>query len=178
MLRRYQFEPWSPRRKADKQVVDTLAYIVGDLNKLVRMARLKAEIARQQCVTARVLYDMVALALDHPHYIPIVLQAIINKDSSALDDCMDEYVWVFDKKTNKMVAGCIVDNDDTDKGYCTVKMLSSECALQDTIRVPPRRIHILSNDYDADCLRLGPSVFLDRESHQSAVQRRLRINPL
>ena len=138
------------------------------------MSKVKAEVARQQCIAARVLYELVTLAMDNPQYIPIVLQTIINKDSSALDDCMDEYVWVFDKKARKMVAGVILDNDDTDQGFCTVKLYNDR---HETLRVPPRCIHILSNDYDADCARFKPT-FLDRESHRLAVQERLRINPI
>lgn len=176
LLRQYQFEPWSPRRKADRQVIDTLSYMVNDINRIIEMARLTAEIARQQCMAARVLHDLVVMAMDNPQYIPIVMKSISNTADSTLDDCMDEYVWVDDRKAHKMIAARIIASDDTDRGLCTVRLFDGS-DMDAVIRVPPRRIHILSNDYEADLRRLG-SVFLDQQSHVLAVKERLlQINP-
>jgi hypothetical protein len=88
LIRRFQFEPWSPRRKVDQHVIDTVAYLVQDINRIIKMVQVKAEIARRQCHVAIALRDLVRVALDHPEYIPTVLKELRRQSSE------DDHVFI------------------------------------------------------------------------------------
>lgn len=179
LLRKLQFEPWSMKRKASTSVINTLQYIVTDLHRISEMARIKAEICRQQYIVARCVKQMVELVMDEPKYVGFVLQELIKKDYSSPDECMDDFVWIHLEGSRKMVAGRIHQPNDYSRLIPErMRQVPDQLVLarlydkkRRWLHCQPRNVHILSNDLNADKARL--KAFLDADSHSIALKERI-----